>query len=63
MQMQKEIQFADNVILLDVGFLNGIANGLKNALENLEKIEKIEDSMDINKPKAKKKRPLLRSFS
>ena len=34
MQMQKEIQFADNVILLDVGFLNGIANGLKNALEN-----------------------------
>ena len=34
MQMQKEIQLADNVILLDVGFLNGIANGLKNALEN-----------------------------
>ena len=36
MQMQKEIQFADNVILLDVGFLNGMANGLKNVLRKLD---------------------------
>ncbi len=47
MQRQKEIQFAANVMLLDVGFLNDTASKLKAVLE--DRLERSLPEMDLVK--------------